>query len=223
MNNENMSAQPSGKGIMGKKKLLIVMIAVSIGVFILLGVAVAIMEGFIQKPDRPSGDVETLDPWLFDETKPENFDIMEYEEYLELDRRIFYNNESNGEKKDIPKNEYYMYGEEFEVACHVIETLISGDVDAYNGYMGRQELKRSWFSQQQVYDIEITPYSEKLIERDNGTKYNECVFVVKYKIHENNGSYRNTVGSDQIRQQYFVINDSSGKVLVMDILEKYYK
>jgi hypothetical protein len=52
----------------------------------------------------------------------------------------------------------------------------------------------------------------------NNLEYIEYVYKVKYKIHENNGTYRNDILSDASRDQYFVINDSSGEMLVMDII-----
>ena len=67
-----------------KKKTLLIIIAVSVAAFVLCGAVVALLENVT---GTGSGEVETIDPWLLDETKPEDFDIMEYEEYLALVER----------------------------------------------------------------------------------------------------------------------------------------
>ena len=46
---------------------------------------------------------------------------------------------------------------------------------------------------------------------------------VEYKIHENNGTYRRDIESDASRAQYYVINDSLGDLLLMDIVFTQFK
>lgn len=203
-----------------KKKTLLIIIVIGIAAFVICGVIVALLEGV--SGQSSGGDVETVDPWLLDETKPEGFDIMEYDEYLELDRTVYYNDKKSGIRVSVSPDEYYMYGEQFELVCQVLDAVIAGDADTYNACMGDGSLKKSSFTQQQVYDIEISPYSSQILTNKQGISYTESVFEVRYKIHENNGTYRNTVDSDRTRPLYFVINDSTGNVLVMDILEKSY-
>ncbi|MBE6583572.1 MAG: hypothetical protein E7649_01135 [Ruminococcaceae bacterium] len=210
------------KKMSAQKKKLLIMLAVAVGVFLLLGAVIALLEIFSNMPGQYDGEVETVDPSLLEDTKPADFDIMEYEEYLALDRNIYRVDNYTGVKVSVDEQEYDLYGDEFELMCHVIKAINEGDVDAYNGYVGREQQKKGWFSQQQIYSIEISQYSSRQITDDSGASYNEVVFEVKYKIHENNGTYRNTVASDETRPQYFVINDSLGRLCVMDILEKYY-
>jgi hypothetical protein len=96
-----------------------------------------------------------------------------------------------------------------------------GDVDTYNSLVAESE-QREDFTQQQLYDIKITKESEENITTENGV----CVryrIKVEYKIHENNGTYRNTIESDVSRPQIFIVNDSTGEFKVMDIIEQGYK
>ena len=203
-----------------KKKTLLIIIAISVAAFVVCGLLVALLEN--TAGGGMGGEVETIDPWLLDETKPEDFDIMEYDEYLELDRTVYRNDKTSGIRVSVSPDEYDMYGEQFELVCLVLESVIAGDAQQYNAYMGDKSLKKSSFTQQQIYDIEISPYSTKTYTDKNNLEYLECVFEVRYKIHENNGTYRNTVDSDRTRPVYFVINDSTGELLVMDIIEKSY-
>lgn len=219
MNNEKTPHDIMRRRLSTKKKTLLIIIAVSVAAFVLCGVVVALLEN---ASGVGNGEVETVDPWLLEDTKPEDFDIMEYEEYLLLDRTVYRNDNRSGIKVSVSADEYGMYGEAFELVCLVIDSLIEGDANAYNSYMGDSELKKEGFTQQQIYDIEISPYSTKTYTSKNNSEYIEYVFEVRYKIHENNGSYRNTVDSDRTRPVYFVINDSTGELLVMDIIEKSY-
>ncbi len=205
-----------------KKKTLIIIIAVAIGAFIVCGALVALLDGISDDTGKGSGEIETVDPWLLDETKPEGFDIMEYDEYLALDRTVYRNDRHTGVKISVSEDEYDMYGTEFEIVCNVLMAIRDGDNSTYNGYMGQKKLKKSGFTQQQIYGIEISTYSQKTITDENGASYTEFVFEVRYMIHESNGTYRNTVDSDETRPQYFVINDSTGEPLVMDIIERGY-
>lgn len=220
MNSEKTPQDIMGRKMPKKKKTLLIIIVIAIAAFLLCGVIVALLEG--ASGQGSGGEVETIDPWLLEETKPEGFDIMEYEEYLKLDRTVYYNNKKSGIRVSVAPEEYYMYGEEFEILCQVLESVIAGDADVYNSFMGDKSLKKTSFTQQQIYDIEISPYSTQILTTKEGISYTECVFEVRYKIHENNGTYRNTVDSDMTRPLYFVINDSTGDILVMDILEKSY-
>ena len=219
MDNEKTPQDMMKRRIGGKKRTLLIIIAVSVAAFVLCGALVAILEN---ATGTGGGEVETIDPWLLEETKPEGFDIMEYEEYLNLDRTVYRNDRQSGIRVSVSPDEYYMYGEAFELVCFVLDSLIEGDADTYNSYMGDEDLEKSGFTQQQIYDIEISPYSTQTYTSKNNREYIEYVFEVRYKIHENNGSYRNTVDSDRTRPVYFVINDSKGELLVMDIIEKNY-
>jgi len=206
-----------------KKKALLIALGVALALFLVVGALIAILEAVSDDTPKRDGEVETIDPWLLEETKPEGFDIMEYEDYLALDRTVYRYDKYTGVTVSVSPEEYGDFGEEFELVCLVLKAINEGDVDAYNAFMGDGELEKSWFSQQQIYGIEISLYSTQSMTDKEGASYSEHVFEVRYKIHENNGSYRNTVDSDQTRPQYFVLNDSTGQLLVMDILEKNYK
>ena len=75
-------------------------------------------------------------------------------------------------------------------------------------------MKMGEFTQQQLYNIKISLYSTS---ESNGCE--EYVFKVTYCIHENNGTYRNTIESDVSRPQYFYIDNSTGSLKVMNITE----
>ena len=160
--------------------------------------------------------VGTVDPLKLADTKEHGFDIMEYEEYLRYDRNIYLRD--NGVEVSISESDSTNHGDGFAVMYQVIRAINEGDSRTYNALMGDKKLHKPGFTQQQIYGIQIQTYSKKTMVGKNNLEYIEYVYKVKYKIHENNGTYRNDVLSDASRDQYFVINDSSGEMLVMDII-----
>ncbi len=199
-----------------KKKPLIIAACLA-GALVLCAVLIAILESVGE------GDIEyETYPPLPDnklyETYPEDFDIMEYEEYLSFDRNIYRNDTNTGVTVSVDREQAAKYGEDFLLLYDVIIAINEGDRDSYNSYMGNARLEKGEFTQQQIYDILITPYSSS---EEKG--YEEITYKVTYRIHENNGTYRNTIESDKSRPQYFIINNSSGEFKVADILEQGYK
>ena len=61
--------------------------------------------------------------------------------------------------------------------------------------------KKSDFTMQQIYDVVITMYSE---EKD-ADELLHCTYELKYKIHMNNGTLRNDMGSDCYRVQQIIM------------------
>ena len=120
-------------------------------------------------------------------------------------------------KESVSEDRANNYGEAFAVVYNVIIAIRNGDATTYNFYMGKKELKKGIFTQQQIYDILITfqpGYTD-----DEEVSYDKAVFKVEYKIHENNGTYRNNIESDASRPIYFIVDNSSGEMLVTDMIE----
>lgn len=155
-----------------------------------------------------------VNPSKLHETYAEDFNIMEYEEYLGLDRNIYHDDKQSGVLQSVPYDKASTFGEPFVLMYDVILAIIGGDNVQYNSYMGAERLKTGEFTQQQLYNIKISPYSSS---ESNGCE--EYVFKVTYCIHENNGTYRNTIESDVSRPQYFYIDNSTGSFKVMNITE----
>ena len=201
------------------KTIIIVVFAVSALLLAIFSLAPGLLEGN-QTPERET--LATIAPEKLHETKEEDFDIMEYEGYLKYDRTIYLDDKFTGVKVSIDDSTKGSYGEGLELLYNLIEVIIAGDSETYNSMVSESVGHYDSFTQQQIYDIVITKHSTADME-ENGKSYTEYVFVLEYKIHENNGSFRNTVESDSSRPQYIVINDSTGKLLVMDIIDIIYK
>ncbi len=158
----------------------------------------------------------TVDPSNLAETKEDGFEIMEYDEYLNLNRVIMFSDKNSGVAYSVDESNYKGVGADVELVYELINAVISGDSNTYNSFINDESKYIDYFTQQQIYDVEISRQSEEFINNE-GKIYTEYVVIVDYKIHENNGTFRKDIESDVSRPQYLVINNSTGKYKVMDI------
>lgn len=212
VSSENENSQKRGLGF--KKKVIIIIAA------LLAAIAFCVISvGLLQPNDNDGGGRKVyppIDEALLSDTKPEGFDIMEYDEYTQRHNiSVFYKKDSI--KQSITDDVVNNYGEAFAVVYNVIVAIRNGDATTYNFYMGKKEFEKDSFTQQQIYDILITfqpGYTD-----DEEVTYDKAVFKVEYKIHENNGTYRNNIESDASRPIYFIVDNSSGEMRVTDMIE----
>lgn len=192
-----------------------IIIAVFVGCLVLLVICALI-------PSNTGGGSESetyppVDPSKLWDTKEEDFDIMEYDGYLKYDRTVYLDDRMTGVRVSIDETEAMYHGEGVKLMYALISAVIAGDSEAYNGMVSEDVGHFESFTQQQLYDIVITKHSQSQKTEESGT-YTEIVLMLEYKIHENNGTFRNDIEPDASRPQYFVINDSEGAYKVMDIV-----
>ena len=218
MNEENKSGMVRMNASTRKKNKIIIISVFAVSLVLLL--ICSLIPGLLKNDNggKPDREEYTVDPSKLADTKEEDFDILEYEEYLKYDRTIQYCYTA-GVQVSVNDKTLSSYDASFRLIYELIGTLIAGDSDAYNELVHEDVGHFDSFTQQQVYDVVITKYSESTKQSETGS-YSEYVYVVEYKIHENNGTYRKDIESDANRPQYFVINDSTGELLIMDIFSK---
>ncbi len=196
------------------KAAILIVFAASLGL-LLLYLAVPGLFG-----ESTGGERETaapVDPSKLYETKDADFDIFEYEEYLKYDRTVYIEDPSMSTTESVDSATLSKHGDGFIHLYELLHLVMEGDVEAYNA-MVSSALQKESFTQQQLYDIHVTKHS-KGDKTDGEESYTEYVFLVEYKIHENNGSFRNDIEPDAGRPQYFVINDREGRLLLMDVID----
>ncbi len=159
-----------------------------------------------------------------------DYDIMQDQEYLELDRYIYYSDARTNETIILLDHEIKDYGEGMVTLKTMIDAIIAGDHETYNALFsenyfaveGREP--EAPFTMQQVYDIIITRVNVKDVADEKLGRYTQYEYTVEYKIHKNNGTFRTDLGHDDSRKQYFVLSNSTGKeVLIDQILGYNYK
>lgn len=147
-----------------------------------------------------------------------DLDIMTEAEYLDLDRNIYYTensetfslNEYPLEEMDLDMQFFFKY---FELA-------IDGDYNEYNKLFTEKYYESNEpyysFTQQMIYDIRLERLGEKVVDGEDVFYYN-----VSYRIHKNNGTFRNDIGSDGAKTLCFTLVERDGKILIDAI--SYYK
>ena len=211
LENENMTATERAS----RKNIIIIVAAVAVAVALI--VALAIFMALLNRDDDKT-EFPPIDPSLLEDTKEEDFDIMEYDGYLDLNRNVMLENKGNGMSLSIDDSSYENHGDGVKLVYKMLKALIVGDYKTYNSMVAGDAERYEWFSQQQIYDISLYERGREIKEGMNG-EYVEYVIVLKYKIHENNGSYRNNIEPDAARPQYIVINDSTGRFMIMDKID----
>jgi hypothetical protein len=154
------------------------------------------------------------------------YDIMQDQDYLQLNRRIYHCDDRSGMTEELTDKNITGYGPAAAVLRAYINAVIAGDADALNAlfsenYFANHEAEPP-FTMQRLYDIKLTKINETLVAGEKG-KYTQYEYEVEYKIRLNDGTFRTDIGHDESKKQYFVLSDSvTGEVLIDQILEYNY-
>lgn len=155
------------------------------------------------------------------------YDIMEDQDYLQLNRRIYHCDERSGLTEELTDKNITGYGPAAVVLREAINAIIAGDADAYNelfsdNYYANHDPEAP-FTMQRLYDIKLTKINESVKSGEKG-KYTQYEYEVEYKIRLNDGTYRTDIGHDESKKQYFILSDSvTGDVLIDQILDFNYR
>ena len=216
INTQNKVKKPKKK-LDPKKKVKIIIISM-IAALIVCALLIWLIDAFLNKGAQYEAP-DPVDPSKLWETKDEDFDIMEYDEYLKLNRSIVRYDKNAGTHESVSDDMCHIYGEAFEVVYRIIKAINAGDHVVYNYYIGNSLYYKEDFPQQQLYDITIIPQGSERVS-SNGVSYDEYVFEVTYRIHENDGTFRNTIEPDASRPEYYYVNNKSGEYKVDRIIEQ---
>ncbi len=213
------------KAATDRLKRIILIIAASMAVFAVVALfVIPVLDKALngakkeEETTRPPNTVVYFDPDY-------DYDIMQDEEYLDLDRYIYYKDARTNETIILLDHEIEDYGAGMVTLKTMIDAIIAGDHETYNSLFsdnyfaveGREP--EAPFTMQQVYDILITRVNVVDVVNNELGKYTQYEYTVEYKIHKNNGTFRTDLGHDDSRKQYFILSDSTGdKVLIDQIL-----
>ena len=223
-------------GIM-KKKIVTAAVATAVISAFLFGVMILINIGWFTEEKQPEPEWYEFAP-----ITDFYYDIMEddwYKNQLSIGPIVRLHNAQTGVGIELYPEEYGEHGEAVKLLTDLITAVQMGDNDAYNDcfsdsyfiaegkkkaeadgvtYTDAEYLafgKKSEFTMQQVYDAVITMYSEEENEKD----LLHCTYELKYKIHLNNGTLRNDMGSDCYRVQQVVMleNEDTGELEIITV------
>ncbi len=154
---------------------------------------------------------------FFNENYEEN--IFEDEAYLALNHSVLYKKGAVTTSLDLSRKQ------EFDAPLifllDYIDTVKNGRYQEYDKFFSALyftvSINSEKFTMQRIYDVLIENIGEE--KKENGTNiYTEYVYSLEYKIMQNNGTFRDDIGSDSVRTQYFLITDREGELLIDNII-----
>lgn len=158
-----------------------------------------------------------------------DLDILKYDKYLELDRNVYYykNSDKSGSVVVLDEKNCGKQAPGVTLLYDYINSIIKGDVDTYNAcysdfYFENKGLEPDpGFTMTQLYEIKITNMGQRNVSDQYGT-YTQYDYVLEYKIHENNSTFRSDIPSDSSAAQYIVITDRNGELLIENLIFPYF-
>ena len=196
-----------------KKRMIIALIIVSV-LGIISYVILENPEIFEKKESKKATSMysDKLYSYIFHKCE-DDFDVTSDEWYMQLDRSLHY--KSGNVSVMVLDEELGDYNNAVKFFKEYFDTVIAGDEDTYNTYFTDRYFEDNKpyvsFAPQMIYDIEVEQLSEK--SNEDGTM--NWSFNVKYKIHKNNGTFRNDLDSDSAKTLYYeLIADRDGNVKI---------
>ncbi len=180
------------------------MIAASI-LALALGVAAHLLSKGTKAPDALPEDVF----YEADYTK----NIFEDKAYMVLDRSIMYMEYDSG--FTLTEENYASAGVASAFFYEYFDAIIKGDAERYRSMLTEDYIKdfepSEKFTMQMLYDIDVNRIQSSWSEEYQGKTVTVYTFAVKYKIFQNNGTFRNDIASNQSTTQYYELYSYDGQ------------
>ena len=197
------------------KKILIRIICIVVGVIIFMMAASFGMNIYLQK--RAEKDAQRVH---FD-FAPADYDENIYEdpEYLALIERGFidYTDYETNLTLAVNYEDAIDYGEDVLFMVDYIYAIVAGDAEAYNEFFSDEYYKKNEpkdeFTMQKLYEVNISKVSQTKESDKTGNTYNKYQYIVKYKILDNNGTFRNDFNTGT-KEQYILFTNKTGEFLI---------
>ncbi len=148
-----------------------------------------------------------------------DLDVTADETYMGLNRYVYFKN--GNETFAITDGDYAAHNNAVVFFGKYFETVIAGDYETYNTFFSEPYYETHepmhQFAPQMLYDIQIEMLSQDP-QNDGSTLY---AFNVEYKIHRNDGTFRNDIGSDASKTLYFELYEDRDGVVLIDRVTYY--
>ncbi|MBQ8310047.1 MAG: hypothetical protein IJX80_03430 [Clostridia bacterium] len=185
-----------------KKRFIKFLAAIGVAL-VLLFVIVVVVDISIRGEEEQEKDIFFYSPY--------EGNILEYEPYLGLDRKIYYYDGRVILSIEQDNLHYFDYSVIF--LCDFIQSMIDGDVEMYNSYFTVSP-NQAAFSPQMIYGTLIT--YESTGNDGNGDQL--ITYKMEYRIHRNDGTLRRDVGSDALKPQYIILRITEEGQISIDSL-----
>ncbi len=215
MNTEKNIAENVGEVASKKKKILIRVICIVVAVIVLMIAASFGMDFYLQKKAEENAQKVHLDFAAADYEE----NIFEDQEYLALIEKGFidYTDYATNITLGIDYASAIDHGEDVHFMVDYIYAIIAGEAEEYNKFFSDEYYKKNEpkekFTMQKLYEVNISKVSVAQKSDKSGNTYNEYQYIVKYKILDNNGTFRNDFNSGT-KEQYIFFTNKTGEFLI---------
>ena len=200
------------------KKILIRVICIVVAALVVLMAASFAMNLYLERKAEKDAQKIHLNfaPADYDEN------IFEDQEYINLIKNGFidYTDYATNLTLGIDYSDALGYGADVQFMVEYIYAIIDGDVEAYNSFFSDEYYKKNDpkenFTMQKLYEVNIARVSETQKTDKSGNTYNEYQYIVKYKILDNNGTFRNDFNAGT-KEQYIFFTNKTGDFLIDSI------
>ncbi len=199
-----------------KRKLMIV-IWVLVGAILFLFIASWLIDIYYVKKAQKEAEAVKFNFYPADYEE----DIFEDERYLALidNGFIYYTDHATNLTVGIERDNAETQGEEVKFMVEYIYSIINGDSEGYNNFFSEKYFseneRKDVFTMQKLYDVNITKELPTNVS-DKNSSYTQYVFILEYRILENNGTFRDDF-LDGKRKQYITVTDREGRLLIDSI------
>lgn len=201
----------SEKSNLFSNKRLICILAIAVAVMVILCAAIVILNFALSEDELDEGFEDIKLNYNFYEADYEE-NIFEDEDYLKLIEYGILEYDDGAMISQITQDNADGYGAPAAVVVNMIYAAINGDAEEYNSYFSKEYFKlnskKDKFTMQKIYDGRIQLFAIEDVTKNDST-YTEYTFKVKYRIFENNGTFRNDIG-DGYRWQHITVSDREG-------------
>jgi len=201
------------KKISKNKKTIITAIVICLSLIILYFCVSPILSLF--KEETPTEERKIYFYPIEEET-----DITKDKKYMALDRNFYFSDPSTGMTVSFDPEVMADIPEEYKMPLTALVRYVNhatyGEVEELNEmfsdvYFENGFKKKLDFTPQKIYETYFTFYDEDTVTEELGT-WTRWRFWVEYKIYKNNGTFRDDMGSDCTRKEFFVITYRDGKL-----------
>ena len=200
------------------KKILIRIICIVLGVIVLMMAASFGMNFYLEK--KAEKDAQRVHFNFAPADYEEN--IFEDEEYIALIEKGFidYTNYETNLTLGIDYATAIDHGEDVLFMVDYIYAIVAGDAEEYNKFFSDEYYKKNdpkeSFTMQKLYEVNISKVSEAKETDKAGNTYSKYQYIVKYKILDNNGTFRNDFNTGT-KEQYIFFTNKTGEFLIDSI------
>ena len=200
-----------------KKRVLMIFGGVVLGIALLFGVLLLVEHLIEQRRyEEPTFDYDFYPPYVGD--------IMQYPPYLALNRKVFYCADPSGygASLEVSAETLSNFDNRVSFLYFYLQTVIAGDEAMYNALFNETYYEKhqphGFFYPQMIYDASIRYQGGE--DQSNGDRLE--LYVLSYKIHRNDGSFRRDIGSDMSREQLITLRVSREKGITVENLVTVY-